>query len=108
VTKQVKAGLGVLALMAALLVASLALAATSKPAITGFTPSTAKSGATVTITGKNLSGATAVTIGGLKASSFKVVSATKITVKLPSNAKAGKIVVKTKGGTATSSSSLKI
>jgi len=99
---------GVAALVAALLTASVVLAATGKPSITNVTPSTAKVGATVTIIGKNLTGAKAVMFDGLKATTFKVVSATKITAKVPSKAKSGKVTVTTSGGTATSTASLKI
>jgi len=108
VTKHVRAWVGAGALVAALVVSAMALAATAKPAITSFTPTTAKTGTTVTITGKNLTSASAVMFDGLEATSYKVVSATKITAKVPTKAKSGKISVKTKGGTATSSASLKI
>lgn len=107
-TKHVRAGLGVLVVGVVLAVSSTALAATSKPAITRFTPTTAKVGTMVTITGKNLTGAKTVEFDGLKAVTFKVVSATKITAKVPTKAKSGKISVVTKNGTAMSSASLKI
>jgi NADH dehydrogenase/NADH:ubiquinone oxidoreductase subunit G len=108
VEKHIRSGLGALALVVALMVSASAFGATSTPTITSFAPLTAKAGATVTITGKNLTGATAVDFDGLKAASFKVASATKITAKLPSKAKSGKISVTTKAGTAKSSSSLKV
>jgi IPT/TIG domain-containing protein len=105
---HIRTGLSALALMVALMVSASAFAASSAPSITSFTPLTAKAGVTVTITGKNLTGASAVNFDGMKASSFKVASATKITAMVPSKAKSGKITVTTKGGTATSSSSLKV
>jgi len=95
------------AAVAVLALAGSSLAATGKPSISGFTPGSAKVGATVTISGKNLSGATAVKIDGRKAS-FKVKSATRISAKVPSGAKTGKISVTTKKGTATSSKSLHV
>jgi hypothetical protein len=108
VEKHIRTGLGALALLVALIVSASAFAATSKPSITSFTPLTAKAGVMVTITGKNLTGASAVDFDGLKAVTFKVASATKITAKVPTKAKSGKISVTTKGGTAKSSSSLKV
>jgi hypothetical protein len=74
------------------------------PAITSFTPTTGGAGATVTITGTNLTGATAVSIGTLAIPSFTVVSATSLTLVLPtaSGAITGPLTVTTPGGTATS------
>jgi len=92
---------------AAVLAPSATTASTAKPAITSFTPTSGKPGATVTITGKNLSGASAVEINGVKAA-YTVKSATKITVTVPSNAKTGKISVTTKSGTATSTKSFSV
>ena len=62
----------------------------------------------MTITGKNLTGATLSKFDGLGAVSFKVVSATKITAKVPAKARSGKISVTTKSGAAMSSASLEI
>ena len=106
--RLIRTGIGAVALAVALTVSAVAFAATAKPSISSFTPSTLKAGATVTITGKNLTGASSVTFDGTKASSLKVVSATKITAMVPSNVQAGKIGVTTKDGTATSSSSFKV
>jgi hypothetical protein len=108
VRKHIRTGLGGVALLVALIVSASAFAATTTPTITSFAPLTAKSGVTVTITGKNLTGASAVDFDGLKATSFKVASATKITAMVPTKAKSGKITVTTKGGTAKSSASLKV
>jgi hypothetical protein len=91
----------------ALVVVSASLAVTAKPSITSFTPSTAKPGVMVTINGKNLKGTKAVEFAGLKGT-FKVVSASKITAKVPTKAKSGKISVVTSAGTAVSSSTLKV
>jgi hypothetical protein len=67
------------------------------PTITSFTPSGAV-GATVTIKGSNLGGATAVIIGG-KPATITSDSATKILVKVPSGAASGaKIKVETPPG----------
>ena len=68
------------------------------PIIISFTPTSAASGATVTITGTNLTGATAVSFGGTTASSFTVNSATSITATLGAGA-SGDVSVTTAGGT---------
>jgi hypothetical protein len=74
----------------------------AKASITAFTPARAKAGAKVTISGADFTGASAVKIGGVKAT-FKVVSGTKITATVPAKAKTGKISVTTAAGTSTSS-----
>jgi len=68
------------------------------PAITAFSPSHGKNAATITITGANLSGATAVSFGGVAAKSFTVVSATTITAVVASG-QTGVVAVKTPSGT---------
>ncbi len=83
---------------------ALIAAPSKKPSIGSFTPAKAKTGATVTITGANLTGATTVKIGGV-AAKFKVVSSTKITATVSATAKSGKITVASAAGTATSSKS---
>ncbi len=72
---------------------------TPVPTITSFTPSTAGSGATVTITGTNFTGTTVVSFGGASASSFTVVSATSITAVVGTGA-TGSISVTTPNGIA--------
>jgi hypothetical protein len=77
------------------------------PTITSFSPASGAPGATVTIKGTNLSGATTVTIDG-KAATIISDGANKIKIKIPKGAHSGKIKVTTAGGTVTSSSKLKI
>ena len=74
------------------------------PTITSFTPTTGGPGTTVTLTGTNLTGATAVRIGTFAVTSFTVVNATTITFVVPSGTGSvnGFIAVTTPGGTATS------
>ena len=99
--------------------AGSALAAAGKPSITSFTPTGAhenKLGAvtrlsvvSLTINGKNFTGATAVKIGAVRISVFSVIrSGTGIILRVPNNVKTGKISVTTKGGTATSTSSFTV
>lgn len=76
------------------------------PTITSFTPTSGKTGDTITITGTVFTGATAVTFtGGASATSYIVKSATQITAVVPAEATTGKIMVTTPGGTATSAAS---
>jgi hypothetical protein len=70
------------------------------PTITSFTPTTAGTGATVTIAGTNLTAASIVTLGGTAPSSFNVVSATSITAVVASGT-TGSMSVTTPGGSAT-------
>ena len=71
----------------------------SIPVINSFAPATGGAGSNITITGINLSGATAVTIGGVAVTSFTVNSATSITVVL-GNGLSGNVVVTTPVGIA--------
>jgi len=70
------------------------------PTITSFTPTTAATGSTITITGTNFTNATAVSFGGVAATSFIVVSPTVITAVV-GNGASGNVSVTTPGGTAT-------
>ena len=72
------------------------------PAITGFSPPSAITGSTVTITGAGLSGASAVHFGTLSAS-FQILSATEIAATVPDGEISGKLSVSTPAGTVTSS-----
>ena len=68
-------------------------------------PASGRVGATVTIKGTNLSGATKVTFGGKKATTIVSDTATRLKVKVPSGARSGKIKVVTPGGTVKSATS---
>jgi molybdate transport system substrate-binding protein len=70
------------------------------PTISRVAPRSAAAGATVTIRGTNLTGTTSVTFQGVPAK-FKVVSANKITLTVPSKAKTGSLTVTNPSGTAT-------
>ena len=78
----------------------------SLPQIIAFVPPSAGAGVTVTITGTNFTGATAVTFAGTPATSFTVENSTRITAVVPNSAasgvKSGPITVVTPAGTATS------
>ena len=73
------------------------------PIITTFTPESGPVGTEVTITGTGLTGATEVTFGGVKATTFKVISGGEVTADVPTGAETGVIAITTAGGTATSS-----
>jgi hypothetical protein len=69
-----------------------------KPSVQTFTPTKAKTGAKVTVTGTGFTGVTAVRIGAVKAQ-FKVASATKLTLTVPVLTKGGRVSVTTDAGT---------
>jgi streptogramin lyase len=77
------------------------------PGISGFTPTSGVAGTAVTITGQNLSGATAVAFDGIPAT---IVSdtATQVVADVPSGAATGHITVTTAVGTATSQASFTV
>jgi hypothetical protein len=66
------------------------------PSITSFNPTSASSGATITITGSGLQGSTQVMIGGVRAS-LREVNNQAIKVIVPETAKSGSISVVTPG-----------
>ena len=77
------------------------------PTISGFNPTLGPVGTQVTISGTNLSGASAVSFNGTSAGAlgtgFFVDSATQIRAFVPTGATTGAISVTTSGGTATTS-----
>lgn len=77
------------------------------PTITSFSPANGAIGATVTITGTNLSAATLVKLNGVSVS-FTVLSGTQVTFVVPSGSTTGPIAVTTSGGTATSSTNFTV
>ncbi len=88
-----------------LALAPVAAATTPAPTIASFTPTSAAAGATVTITGTNFIGTTALTLNGVAITGFTVVNATTITFVVPASASSGTLAVTTPGGTATSTGS---
>lgn len=70
------------------------------PVITSISPTSAWKGATITIKGTNLTGASNVQIGGNYAYSFTVVSSTEITATV-GDASSGNVYVFTPGGSVT-------
>jgi uncharacterized repeat protein (TIGR03803 family) len=78
------------------------------PGILSFSPASGPVGTKVTITGTSFTGATKVTFGGVKATTFSVDSDTQITATVPTGAKTGKIQVTTPGGTAASATNFTV
>ncbi len=70
------------------------------PQLKGFSPTSGPVGTQVTITGTGFTGASKVTFGGVKATTYTVDSGTQITAIVPAGAVTGKIAVTTTGGTA--------
>ncbi|UOQ97259.1 T9SS type A sorting domain-containing protein [Hymenobacter sp. 5317J-9] len=79
----------------------------ASPSITSFTPSGGGAGTVVTLTGTNLSGATAVTFNGVPAvvSTITNNTSTGLTVTAPAGGTTGPICVTTPAGTACSAGS---
>ncbi|MFN5544878.1 MAG: IPT/TIG domain-containing protein [Bacteroidota bacterium] len=80
---------------------------TTPPSITGFSPTAGGVGTSVTISGSNFTGATAVTFNGVT-STFTVVNSTTITATVPASATTGVIAVTTASGTTNSSSTFTV
>ncbi len=74
----------------------------SLPTVAGINPGSGRAGTLVTITGTNLSGATAVRFNATNATSFTVVSPTQVTATVPLGATTGYVTVVTPAGSATS------
>jgi hypothetical protein len=79
-----------------------------KPTIKSFTPAGAAVSATVTVTGTGFYDVTGVKVGNVDVVSYTVDSPTQITITVPAGATTGKVIVVTKGGTATSSKALMV
>lgn len=71
------------------------------PRITSFSPTTAAAGTSVIINGANFTGTTAVSFGGVAATSFVVNSATRITAVVAANSASGDVSVTSPNGTGT-------
>ncbi|MBL8524660.1 MAG: DUF1800 family protein [Betaproteobacteria bacterium] len=82
---------------------SFTVTAAPPPTIASFAPTSGAAGAVVTLTGTNLTGASAVRFNGVASTAITNVTATSLQATVPLNAASGRIVVVTAGGTATSS-----
>ena len=71
---------------------------TPAPTITTFAPASGPVGTSVTITGTNLTGATAVMFNGTSASSFHVLSSTSLMATVPTMAATGPSVTVRRNG----------
>jgi hypothetical protein len=80
----------------------------SPPALSGFSPGSGSVGTQVTISGQNLTGASAVKFGGASATTFAVGSDGQITAVVPSGARSGYVTVTSPAGTATSSTQFQV
>ena len=80
------------------------------PTLAGFQPARGPVGTLVTITGTNLSGATAVTWNGVALPDFTVASAAVLTATIPANAPTdqGQLTVTTPVGKATSTATFEV
>ena len=73
-----------------------------KPTFLSFSPASGTVGTPVVITGTGLTQTTKVTFGGVAATTVVVNSDSQVTAKVPTGAVTGKIVIRTKGGSAAS------
>ena len=78
------------------------------PTVTSFLPTSGAVGSLVTITGTNLSGASAVSFNGTAATSFTPVGATQVTATVPTASTSGTISVTTPNGTGFSAGSFTV
>ncbi len=78
------------------------------PTVTSFSPRRAQVGQTVTINGSGFTDVVGVAFNGTAATSFTVVSPTKITAVVPAGATTGSVTVEKARGTGTSSKVLQI
>jgi len=78
------------------------------PTITSFSPTSGPVGTSVTITGTNFTGTTAVNFGGVASTNFTVNSSTQIKATVPAGAVTGAITVVTPSGTAVSSANFTV
>ena len=78
------------------------LSGDGSPSISSFSPASGAVGASVTITGDNFSGVTAVRFNGSASTSYTVNSVTQITAIVPAAATSGKISVTNSFGAGTS------
>lgn len=69
------------------------------PTLTAISPASGAAGSLITLTGTNLTGATAVSFNGTAATTFTVVNATTVTATVPTGATSGNVTVTTPGGT---------
>jgi len=77
------------------------------PAVTSFTPTSGAAGASVSIAGRNFTGATAVKFNGVNAS-FSIGSDTTVSATVPTSATTGPISVTAAGGSGASATSFTV
>jgi hypothetical protein len=75
------------------------------PSVSGFSPSGGAPGTTVTVTGDGFTKVIAVTFGGVRASTFTVLSESQLSARVPAGATSGPVAVTNTGGTGTSTTS---
>lgn len=78
------------------------------PSVTSFTPGNGPIGSTIVIRGSGFTGTTSVTIGGMKAKSFKVVGDNVVSAVVAPGTLTGAITITTAAGNVTSSGSFTV
>ena len=78
------------------------------PTVTSFSPSATGAGKSISLTGTNFTGTTAVEFDGVASSSFSVNSDTQMSVSVPSGARSGLISVENSEGSGSSATSFTV
>jgi hypothetical protein len=78
------------------------------PTLASISPTSGLVGTSVTLTGTNLTGATAVSFNGTPAATFSVVNSTTITTTVPTGATSGIVTVTTPSGTSGSNATFAV
>jgi hypothetical protein len=78
------------------------------PKLTSFAPTSGKVADSIVLTGTGLIQASSLTVGGVRVTSFTVSSDSKVTIRVPTGGKSGKIAVTTPGGSATSTATFTV
>ena len=81
---------------------------TGAPTITSFNPTSGPVGTSVTVTGANFTGATAVRFNGVSSTTFSVTNSTHINATVPAGATTGPISVTNPTGTGTSATNFTV
>jgi hypothetical protein len=78
------------------------------PKLTSFAPPSGKVGDSILLAGTGLIQALNLAVGGVKVTSYIVNSDLKVTIRIPTGAKTGKIAVTTSGGSASTSATFTV
>ncbi len=78
------------------------------PKITAFSPAAGKAGDEVSLTGTGLIQTSAIEVGGVPVTAYRVLSDASVSFTVPQGAKNGRVTLSTPGGSATSTSAFAV